>query len=192
MRGRLLGVGELGPGGRVHEQELRPDAERRLHDVLGDLVPAIVERAEAWPGRAVDEAREPGVLGHTVGIARHLGRDDLRDAEGRAIEREVAGLDAFEVDDGDDGAHHHRPLGEAVLLEFGFGQRHVGRAEGDGPGLDLLDAGAGTDRLIIETDAGLPLIGVSPFGVDRVGEGGAGTGEVGSDGWRLVYGPRLD
>ena len=58
-------------------------------------------------------------------------------------------------------------------------QRRVGGAEGHGLGLDLLDAAAGTDRLIVQAVAGLLLVGVGPLGVDRIGEGGAGAGNVG-------------
>src|SRR6185312_4893704 len=61
-------------------------------------------------------------------------------------------------------------------------QRHVGRAEGDGARSDLLDAAAGADRLIVQAVAGLLLIGISPLRVDRIGEGRAGAGNVGSAG----------
>ena len=58
-------------------------------------------------------------------------------------------------------------------------QRRVGGAEVDGLGLDLLDAAARADRLVVQADAGLLLVGVRPLGVDRVGEGRAGAGNVG-------------
>ena len=58
-------------------------------------------------------------------------------------------------------------------------ERRVGGAEGDGLGLDLLDAAAGADRLVVQADAGLLLVGVGPLGVDRVGEGRAGAGNIG-------------
>src|SRR5207237_6413101 len=48
----------------------------------------------------------------------------------------------------------------------------------DGLGLDLLDAAAGADRLIVKAVAGLLLIGVRPFGVDRIGEGRAGARNI--------------
>ena len=102
--------------------------------------------------------------------------------ERRAVEHELARLDAVEVDDRHDAAHHHRELDEAALFELGAGERRVGRAERHGLGLDLLDAAAGTDRLIVEADAGLLLIGVRPLGVDRVGECRAGAGDVGGGG----------
>ena len=70
--------------------------------------------------------------------------------------------------------HCSRP---AASRSFGL-QRRVGGAEGDGLGLDLLDAGAGADRLIVQPVAGRRLIGVRPFGVDREGERRAGAGYV--------------
>ena len=91
-------------------------------------------------------------------------------------------LDAVEVHDRNDAAHDGRELDEADLVELGRLQRHVGRAEGDGAGGDLLDAAAGADRLIVQAVAGLLLVGVGPFGVDRIGEGRAGAGNVGGVG----------
>jgi len=35
--------------------------------------------------------------------------------------------------------------------------------------LDLLDAAAGADRLVVHADAGLFLVGVGPLCVDRIG-----------------------
>src|SRR5262249_19316114 len=52
----------------------------------------------------------------------------------------------------------------------------------DGLGLDLLDAAARADRLIIETDPGLLLIGIGPFRVDRIGERRAGARNIERDG----------
>ena len=88
-------------------------------------------------------------------------------------------LDAVEIDDRHDAAHDHRELGKTVLVEILALQRRIGGAEGDGLGLDLLDAAAGADRLVVQADAGLLLIGVGPFGVDRIGKGRAGAGNVG-------------
>ena len=69
-----------------------------------------------------------------------------------------------------------------IFVELFARQRRVGGAEGHGLGLDLLDAAARADRLIVQADAGLLLIGVGPLGVDRIGEGRAGAGDVGGDG----------
>ncbi len=100
--------------------------------------------------------------------------------ERRAVEHDVARLHAVEIDDRHDAAHHHRPLRETGFVEVLGLQRRVGGAEGHGLGLDLLDAAARADRLIVEAVAGLLLIGVRPFGVDREREGRAGAGDVGS------------
>src|SRR5262249_55179595 len=53
----------------------------------------------------------------------------------------------------------------------------VARAEIDGARLDLLDAGTAADRLVVDLDAGLPVVDVEPLGIDRVGERGAGARE---------------
>src|SRR5262249_12473693 len=45
-------------------------------------------------------------------------------------------------------------------------------------GLDLLDAAARADRLIVQADAGLFLVGVRPFPVDRKRKGRAGACNV--------------
>ena len=63
-------------------------------------------------------------------------------------------------------------------------ERRVGGAEGHGLGLDLLDAGAGADRLVVQAVAGLLLVGVGPLRIDREGEGGACAGDIGSEGRR--------
>src|SRR6266699_258395 len=67
---------------------------------------------------------------------------------------------------------------DRCTIEIGWLQRHVGGAEGHRARGDLFDAAARADRLIIQADAGLFLIGVRPFGVDRIGEGRPGAGYV--------------
>src|SRR5262249_21297537 len=99
--------------------------------------------------------------------------------ERRAVDDQVARLDALEVDDRHDAAHDHRELRQARLVELLARKRRIGGTEGHGLGLDLLDAATRTDRLIVQADTGLLLIGVRPLGVDRVGERGAGAGDVG-------------
>ncbi len=58
-------------------------------------------------------------------------------------------------------------------------QRHIGGAESDGLGGDLLDAAARADRLIVQPDAGVFPVHIRPFGEHGIDEGGAGAGEVG-------------
>src|SRR4029077_8223521 len=86
---------------------------------------------------------------------------------------------AFNVNDRDDTAHDHRPLGEAILLKLLGLQRSVGRTEGHGGSLDLLDARARTDRLVVHAIARLLLVGISPLGEDGEDKGRTGTGDVG-------------
>jgi hypothetical protein len=73
-------------------------------------------------------------------------------------------------------------LHEAVLVEvFGL-ERHVRGAEIDRFRLDLLDAAARADRLVVHAGPGLRLVGFRPFGIDRVGKGRAGAGNLGGIG----------
>jgi hypothetical protein len=105
-----------------------------------------------------------------------LAHEDL--CECRAVDDEVAGLDSVDVHHRHDPAHHHRELNETTLVELLARQRRVGGAEGHGLGLDLLDAAAGTDRLVVQPDIGLLLIGIGPFRINRIGEGRAGARDV--------------
>src|SRR3546814_14415554 len=66
---------------------------------------------------------------------------------------------------------HHRPLDGAHVREFVRLQWCVRGAESHGLGLDLLDAAARTDRLIIHADVRFLLIGVSRSEERRVGKG---------------------
>src|SRR5262249_24481981 len=75
-------------------------------------------------------------------------------------------------------------LNETALVEQYARKRRVGRTEGDGLGLDLLDAAAGADRLVVQPDAGLFFVGIGPFRIDRIGEGGAGARDVEGGGGR--------
>ncbi len=58
-------------------------------------------------------------------------------------------------------------------------QRHVRGAEGYGLGLDLLDAATGADGLIIQTVAGLGLVGICPLRINGIREGRARAGNIG-------------
>ena len=106
-----------------------------------------------------------------------LAEEDL--GERRPVEHDLAGLDAFDIDDGNDAAHDHRELDQAVVSQLLLAERLVGGAERHRLGFDLLDAAARADRLIVEPDARLFLVGVGPFRIDRIGEGRAGTRNIG-------------
>src|SRR5205807_7433085 len=64
-------------------------------------------------------------------------------------------------------------LNKRALVEFLAGKRRVRGAEGDGLRFDLLDAAARADRLVVQPDIGLFLVGIGPFRVDRIGKGGS-------------------
>ena len=99
--------------------------------------------------------------------------------QGRAVEREIAGLDAFDIDHRHHARHDGRKLDETVRLQVARAERHVGRAEGDLLALDLADAVGGADRAIVHRDAGLFLVGLDPLRIDRIGEARAGAGHLG-------------
>ena len=81
----------------------------------------------------------------SVGIVPLGDLAEIDVGECRTVDMKVARLDAVEIDDRHDAAHHHRPLCKAGLFEFRRLQRRVGGAECHGLGLDLLDARARTD-----------------------------------------------
>ena len=49
-------------------------------------------------------------------------------------------------------------------------QWRVGGAEGHGLGLDLLDAAARADRLVVQSVAGFLFVGIGPLGINRIGK----------------------
>ncbi len=91
----------------------------------------------------------------------------------RAIEHEFSRRHAFHIHNRHNAAHHHRKLNQAMLVEIRTLERSIGGAERHRLGLDLFDAAARTDRLIVQPDAGILLIGVGPLGINRIREGGA-------------------
>src|SRR5262249_21359352 len=76
-------------------------------------------------------------------------------------------------------ADHDRELAQAGVGEVLAVERLVGRAEVDGRGLDLRDAAAGTDRLVVDLVAGLRGERGRPLGEHRIDERGACAGDVG-------------
>src|SRR4051794_22485118 len=115
-------------------------------------------------------------------------KEDFGDS--RTIELEVARLDAFKIDDWNVATDHGRELEEPILFQLIERKWHVARAERHGLVLDLLDAAARTDRLIVQAVASLFLVGVRPLGIDRIWEGRTGAGNVDSD--RLCQACRRD
>jgi len=102
-----------------------------------------------------------------VDVAQHL-----------AVELEFARLHADDVDywnhTTDDGRELHQPLG----LEFFIRQRCIGGAEIDRLGLDLLQAGTRTDRLVIDLGTCSFVEIRSPFRIERCGKTGAGASHI--------------
>ena len=132
-------------------------------DLLGGQLQAAVE---------FDDAR---VVPH-----RDLAQEDV--GEQGAVELHRAGGDAGDVDDRHDAADHGGELGEAELGEFFGFHRGVGRAEVDGAGLDLGDAAAGADGLVVHFLGGGGGVVGGPLRHDRVDERGACAGDVGGIG----------
>jgi len=82
-------------------------------------------------------------------------------------------LDSGEVDHGNIADDYRRKLHQPALLQLFRLERHVRGAEIDGLVLDLPDAAAGTDRLVVEVVARFCLIGFGPLGVNRIRKCGA-------------------
>src|SRR5262249_8666965 len=101
---------------------------------------------------------------------------------------EVARLHAVDVDDRHDAADHDRKLAEAGVGEVFRLERLVRGAEIDGRRLDLGDAAAGADRLVVDLVAGLLAERGRPFRRYGIDERRAGTGDV--DGSRRAGGER--
>src|SRR5205807_6091266 len=96
----------------------------------------------------------------------------------RARQLELAGLYAFQIDDGDIAADDGRKLQQAIFFKIFRLERHVRRAEIDRLVLDLLDPATRADRLVIHTDTGLRSVGLGPLRVDRVGKSRACASDV--------------
>ncbi len=71
-----------------------------------------------------------------------------------------AWFDPLDVDHRDYAAHHRGKLHQAFLFQLFQLQRRVGSAEIDGLRLDLLDASARTDRLVVHA---VGLVGSAHF-----------------------------
>ena len=69
-----------------------------------------------------------------------IAEEDL--GERRAVDGQFAWLDAVEIDDRHNAAHHHRELGETGFIELLARQWRVAGSESHGLGGDLLDAAA--------------------------------------------------
>src|SRR5690606_41291617 len=98
-----------------------------------------------------------GLLHRFVGVDRgyrrvvpgvDLAEEDV--GENQAGQTQLTAADAFDVDHRDHAADRGRELGQARGGQLVAGQRLVGGAEIDGAGLDLGDAAAGTDRLVVD------------------------------------------
>src|SRR5690606_36202162 len=151
-------------------------------------------------GQVIDEVvGGAGTVGavHDVDLGRrqrHAGvdRGDLRVVPGgdlaeedvgedRAGQAQLAAADAFDVDHRDHAADRGRELGQARGGQLAAGQRLVGGAEIDGAGLDLGDAAAGTDRLVVDLVPGGLVVVVRPLGDQRIDEGRARAGDFGGN-----------
>ncbi|MNE64462.1 hypothetical protein D3C80_1598760 [compost metagenome] len=65
---------------------------------------------------------------------------------------------------------------QALLGQFVVFQRLIRSAEVHGLGVDLLDASAGTHRLVVDLDAGGLVVIGRPLGIQGCGEARAGAG----------------
>ena len=106
-----------------------------------------------------------------------LAQEDV--AESGTVQLDLVSLHTGDVDHWHDAADHDRKLAEAELLQIFRLHRRVGGAKVDGAFLDLRDAGARADRLVVEVVAGFLGIRRRPLGHDRIDEAGTGAGDIG-------------
>ncbi|MPM53001.1 hypothetical protein SDC9_99765 [bioreactor metagenome] len=173
--GVLLAADADRPLHRAAAADLIAPFRRNLRQVVGED-----EAGAAGVGAAHHRDLERGQL--QLGVQRlNFGRIPAGDsaeidgAEGRAVKFHGVGGDSGQVHDHDYAAGQHRELLKSGLLLLFQGKRIVGPGEVDGAGLDLIDAGAGADALIVDADAGCGLtVAEGPVLVDRSGKTGAG------------------
>ncbi len=105
-----------------------------------------------------------------------LAHEDL--GHGRTVELQLAGLDAFHVDHRHDAANDGRELAQTALLQVVGAHGGVGGAEVHGAGLDLGDAAAGADGLIVDTVASLLAEALRPLRQNGEDEARAGARDI--------------
>src|SRR5690606_28486945 len=92
-----------------------------------------------------------------------------------------ASADPFDIDHRHYAADRRRELDQACLVEFLAGQWFIRGAEVHRAGLDLGDATARADRLVIDHVAGGGVVVRRPLGNQREDEGRAGAGDLRAD-----------
>src|SRR5215813_796625 len=102
----------------------------------------------------------------------------------RSGQSKLSRTDAFDVDHRRHAADDDRVLNEAQGGQFVRTQRRIGGAEIHGPALDLPDADARSDGLVVDRDPGHGLEGFRPFGQNRVHERRTGSQHSLREGWR--------
>ena len=77
----------------------------------------VPDPSERWTGAIALSGRfMPGLSCAISGSFHFCDLAEIDVGEGLAVELELARLDALQIDDRHDAAHHHRPLRETVLL----------------------------------------------------------------------------
>ena len=122
--------------------------------------------------------RQSGVQGLDGGIVPFGDLAEVNITQHLAVKFHLARSDTFDVDDRhgatDDGGELKLPL----LLQIFVSQRHVGGTKVHRFGIDLLDASTRTYGLVVDFDACGLVVVCRPFGIQRSGEAGAGTGHL--------------
>ena len=93
---------------------------------------------------------------------------------------QLTGCNTIEVKHRNNTTDDRRELHQTLFLEFFGLERHVGGTKIDRLGLDLTDAAARADRLIVQSDASGRLVGLGPLGINWVREGCACASKVSS------------
>jgi hypothetical protein len=97
-----------------------------------------------------------------------------------AVEMQLDITDRGEIVGHDHGAEHRGHMEHVGVhrRDLALVHRPIAGPEVDRTLGELADTAAGADRLIVDLHAGLPVVGVEPLGVDRIGEGRPGAGEA--------------
>ena len=163
-----FGADTAAPFDRDVGADLRPPVRADLAEIMGEHVGG---RGSIGPMHRHDRLRGQPHIGVQPLDRRIVPRLDLAEedlGQDGAVEGNVARLHALDVDDRNRAAHHGRELQQAVAFQVGALERQVGRGERHRPRQDLPDARARADRLIVQPDAGLLLVGLGPERVDRI------------------------
>src|SRR5262245_44567981 len=142
--------------------------------------PRQIVREHEGGARAIHAMdRNDGLIGQReawIEITDRLGVpfDDLAEIDVRKnspCESKLSWPDALHVHDWHHPAHDERKLGKAGSGQLTGTKWSIGRSEIHRPALDLSDADARTNGLVVDLGAGQGLVGFRPLGQNRIHKG---------------------